>query len=203
MNDSATAINPFAAPAYTSKRTSSEVVQSGRASELVLRRLCNQLAIAEVSYALGIVSFFASIFGGVVIPASYSNKELQILLSYLPVVIFTITWIYLFNIHRTVQGWVGALGLLITFPIPVLGTLVFRGESVHANFFLYRNGYRRTFLGGEPIPEERQLMESDSAYVPSVYVDIRGKQRRKSLFTLGDASIFAMIGFFIVSLILI
>ena len=201
MQDSAPAINPFAAPAFVSEQTNSKVEGNNRASELVLNFLCSRLVIAELSFAVGCVSFFASHFWAPFLPDFRGNMEFQFILSYLPLASFAVTWICLFNIHRVVQGWSGAIGVLLTFPIPLIGTFIFRAESVHANVFLRHNGYRRTFLGGKPDPEERQLMESDLYYIPSIYFDKQGRRRSRRVFTLGDACLVAMIGFLAVTLV--
>ncbi|MDB4766842.1 hypothetical protein OAG71_04060 [bacterium] len=201
MHDSSPAINPFAAPVTSSIRENSE--ENARASEIVLRRLCRRLAITDICYTLGCASFFATFFSFSVFSTFGGNRELYMLLSYLPFLFFAVTGIYLFNVHRVVRGWVGAVGVLIAFLFPLFGTLVFRAESVHANMFLRHNGYQRTFLGGKPDPEERKRMEVDSNYIPSAYFDKQGKRRSRSVFTLSDATIVAMLGFIFVMMILI
>ena len=204
MQESAPAINPFAAPTFVTEQTLSEVAEGNRASELVLHRLCQRLTIADISFTAGCISFFATYFWLAVMPLSFSNTGIASLLSYLPFAFFTVTWIYLYNIHRVAQGWIGAIGVLITFPIPVLGTLIFRKESTHANVFLFQNGYQRTFFGGKPDPVERQRMKADPNYVPSIYFDIRGHRRpRIRFFTLGDACFLAMIGFILMSMVMV
>ena len=200
MHDSP-AINPFAAPDHTSAHQQATVTKNKRASELVLRHLCRSLAIAEVSYALGLASLFASSFLPAFIPGFSESFGILASFWFLPIVFFAVTWICLIGIHGAVQGWVGAVGLAITFPIPLIGTIVFCGESKHANKFLYRNGYQRTFVGAKPDPEERQRMEADANYSPQVYFDSRGQRRSGYAFTLSSACLVATIGFFLISLV--
>ena len=196
MQTSSIPTNPFAPPRIAAVEAESSQPQSAtnrRASEKELQRLCWRLAIAEVSYVLGCATFIAglSLFGG--------NYNLQAAAMFLQYGAFAVTWVCLFSIYRINHGIFRAIAAVVTFPVPLIGSLVFFFGSQHSNTFLRHNGYQRTFLGGKPDPEERQRMALNENYYPSARFDQQGNLRSQFDFTLISGCLIALFVFWLVT----
>ena len=178
MQTSSIETNPYAPPRIIKVETPElQSSTNGRASEKELKRLCNRLVVAEVSYLAGCVAFVSQFYF-----TSY-NQHIQTAAMIFPFACFAVTWICVVSIHRLTEGVAGAIASFLVFPIPLFGTLVFLSGLQRSKTFLLHNGYQRMFLGGKPNPKERQKMAMDENYYPSACFDQQGNRHRQFRFT--------------------
>ena len=178
MQTSSIETNPFASPRTIPVETlKPQDAKNGRASEQELKRLCNRLVVAEVSYLAGCAAFVSQFFF-----TNYSH-DIQTVAMFLPYACFIVTWVSMVGIHRRTEGVAGAIASFFVFPIPLFGTLTFLSGLKQSKTFLLHNGYQKTFLGGKPNPEERQRMAIDENYYPSAYFDRQGNRHKRVTLT--------------------
>ena len=122
MQTSSIPTNPYAPPriaAVEAELLQPQSATNRRASEKELQRLCWRLAIAEVSYVFGCTMFIAGLFlfGG--------NYDLQAAAMFFQYGAFAVTWVCLFSIYRINHGIFRAIAAVVTFPVPLIGSLIF------------------------------------------------------------------------------
>ena len=199
MQTSSVSTNPYASPRILeveAPKQKSVTKQKKRASERELCRLCTRLAVADVTYVAGCVTFIAAFFINL-------DNEMRIAASYLPYGFFAVTWVCTFSIRRLTEGIGGAIAGVVLFPVPMFGSLVFLSGSERANTFLRHNGYRRTFLGGKPNPMERQQMAIDENYSPSDRFDHQGNRYSRFDFTLASSFLFLLLACWVIGMLVL
>lgn len=171
------AINPYAAPVGSSSRVETQK-QTARASEQTLRTVDLLYVVADLSFVAVCGSFFLAPFFSIGATA------------YL---VWTVYWVasFVFWLSTSV-GLIKACGFgiktfltIFILPIPFFGTIIFLGAKQEIRLFMISNGYLPRFLGFGADAEERNAMEQDLDYRPSIYFRRDGK-RRKFVFTFGE-----------------
>ena len=164
--------NPYAVPTTTTPEPS-KPQKTGfvRMSDASLKTAIRLMVIAEVAFTAGWLFFIS----GMLTPLNFGFPlgEVAILGT---VGSFFAAWVFIGILMNHCRG-VGMLLVALVVPFPILGSVAFLACIIHARQKLIINGYTPGFLNAKPDKAERDMMDKNPYYVPSVAFDSQGGKR--------------------------
>ena len=168
----ANSVNPFATPSAQTEPDSIPNISAGigRASEQQIRAVIQSMVASEVSYLCLWVAWLSSM--------AWTSSSSAVLL----VVATLIAWACFARLVLSHGEFdLTSLAMILSFPVPLFGLIIFFGARTQACRFLIWNGYKPGVLGASPDHAEIVAMNADPNYRPSAWYDRNGVKRKTVL----------------------
>ena len=165
-------VNPYASPSTTAAAPSRSLISEGvgRASQEKIDRVINHIVNAESAFvAVCFVSAMPWLALG-------SDIGTILLILWLGTLLYA-AYCFARMVEETSGSNFTTFLMIISFLVPVFGTLIFFAGKRHAFRFLIWNGYGPGFLGAQPDDAEIAKMNADPHYRPSPFRTCDGLRR--------------------------
>lgn len=165
-------VNPYASPSTTAAAPSRSLISEGvgRASQEKIDRVINHIVNAESAFvAVCFVSAMPWLALG-------SDIGTILLVLWLGTLLYA-AYCFARMVEETSGSNFTTFLMIISFLVPVFGTLIFFAGKRHAFRFLIWNGYCPGFLGAQPDDAEIAKMNADPHYRPSPFRTSDGLRR--------------------------